>query len=301
MKNSFNFFINLLNIFVAFVLCISILEPIKINRAEKVIEINKKCCAEIQITSDSEKTISPSKNQKPKMAIVIDDFGSYDQSGVETILKCGEKLTCAVIPNVDNTIKNIDDALIFNHEVILHMPMQAHVRLPESWYGPIYISSGDDKTTIYQKIDKCLSQFPEIKGFNIHIGSGISRNKTLMKYIYEYANEHKLYFLDSRTIITNGTTDACKETNSIYLGRDVFLEADKNKSYSGVCKRLFECANLALENGYSVAIGHVGAEGGENTARAVCDCIKKIKEMGVEIVPLYEIYSDISSSNYVSK
>ena len=46
-------------------------------------------------------------------------------------------------------------------------------------------------------------------------------------------SEHDLYFLDSRTILTNATEDACKETNSIYLGRDVFLEVYKTKEGKG--------------------------------------------------------------------
>ena len=84
-----------------------------------------------------------SKNQTYKMAIVIDDFGSFDQSGVKTLLDCDVPLTCAVIPNVYNTNNNISEITKKGHELILHMPMQAHVNLPESWYGPIYIKIYD--------------------------------------------------------------------------------------------------------------------------------------------------------------
>lgn len=230
---------------------------------------------------------------KPQMAIVIDDFGSFDQSGVKTLSSCPEKLTCAVLPNVDNTDANIKQFESLGHEIILHMPMSSHVNLPEDWYGPAYIKNTDSPETACKKIDDCLKQFPNIKGFNMHIGSGVGRNKTLMTAIYNHANKLGLYFLDSRTIETKATEEASNETNSIYLGRDVFLEADKNRSYSGVCNRLFETANLAKENGYAIAIGHVGAEGGENTAKAILDTIPKIKEMGVEIVPLFEIYESL--------
>ena len=227
---------------------------------------------------------------KPKMAIVIDDFGSFDQSGVETISKCKEPLTCAVLPNVDNTEANIKQFASLSHEIILHMPMASHVSLPEDWYGPVYIKNTDSPETAQNKIKDCLKQFQNVKGFNIHIGSGVSRNKTLMTTIYNFAKANDLYFLDSRTIETNATEEACKDTGSIYLGRDVFLEADKNRSYQGVCNRLLETANLAKQNGTAIAIGHVGAEGGENTARAILDTLPKIKDMGVEIVPLSEIY-----------
>ena len=118
-----------------------------------------------------------------------------------------------------------------------------------------------------------------------------------METIYTFAKEHDLYFLDSRTIETKATENACKNTQSIYLGRDVFLEADKNKSYQGVRSRLFEGAALAKENGFSIVIGHVGAEGGENTAKAIIDAIPQIKDMGIDIVPLSKIYEHLKTKN----
>lgn len=229
----------------------------------------------------------------PKMAIVIDDFGSFDQSGVTTLLTSNVPLTCAVIPNVDFSEQNINDVLKANKELILHMPMQSHVNLPEDWYGPVYIKNTDSPETAIQKIETCLKDFPEIKGFNIHIGSGVSQNKTLMTAIYDFAKQNNLYFLDSRTIETHATEDACKNTNSIYLGRDVFLEPNNNRSYAGVKARLAEGASLALEKGYAIVIGHVGAEGGENTARAIVESAKNIESMGVKLVTLSEIFEDL--------
>lgn len=226
----------------------------------------------------------------PRMAIVIDDFGSYDESGVEKMLSANKPLTCAVIPLVDNTTKHLEMISKTNHEVILHMPMQSHVPLPESWYGNTYITINETQENVNKKINKCLEDFPKIKGFNMHIGSGVSRNKETMKHIYNYASQHDIYFLDSRTIETNAATDAARETDSIYLGRDEFLEADKNKSYANVKFRLLEGAKKAIKQGSSIVIGHVGAEGGEQTAKAILDTLPEIEKMGVEIVPLSEIY-----------
>ena len=224
------------------------------------------------------------------MSIVIDDFGSYDESGVETMLSVKEPLTCAVIPLASNTTSHLEKLSKTKHEIILHMPMQAHVNLPKDWYGETFIASGDNQEIVNQKFEKCLKTFPNIKGFNMHIGSGVSRNKNTMKNIYNYANKNNLYFLDSRTIETTRVTDAAKETNSIYLGRDEFLEADKNKSYSNAKFRLLEGARRAIKTGSSIVIGHVGAEGGEQTAKAIIDTLPEIKKLGVKIVPLSTLY-----------
>ena len=228
---------------------------------------------------------------QPVMSIIIDDFGSYYQSEVETILSIDKPLTCAVIPLIDNTKQNIEAISKTHHELILHMPMQAHINLPESWYGKTYIKIHDNQETINKKFEECLKDFPQIKGFNIHIGSGVSSNQATMTRIYNYAKENNLYFLDSRTIETKATEKAAKETNSLYLGRDYSLDADKNKSYSHVRFSLLEGAKKAIANGSSIVIGHVGAEGGEQTAKAIRDTIPEIEKMGVKIVPLSEIYN----------
>lgn len=243
--------------------------------------------------SGTKKTGCAIQGEQPLLSIVIDDFGSFDQAGVETLISCKVPLTCAVLPNVDHTADNIELVKKFGHELILHMPMQSHVNLPESWYGPVYISNYDSPEVARKKLDDCFKEFAGVKGFNIHIGSGVSRNKTLMTEIYNYAKAHNLYFLDSRTIETPVVEDACADTGSIYLGRDVFLEADKNKSYSGVKFRLLQAAQIAKEKGFAIAIGHVGAEGGENTAKAIIDTLPELEKMNIKVVPLSEIYEQI--------
>lgn len=252
------------------------------------------------LSNFAKNTSATTSDTAHKMCIVIDDFGSYDESGVDLLSTCKAPLTCAVIPNVDNSKKHAELMKKNGHEIILHMPMEAHVNLPLSWYGPTYIKNSDSTETATEKLEECLKLFPDAKGFNVHIGSGVTKNKKLMSAIYEYANAKDLYFLDSRTIETHATEDACKDTSSVYLGRDVFLEADKNRSYQGVKKRLIEGANLALSKGYSIVIGHVGAEGGKNTAQAILDTIDEIEKTGVKIVPLSEIYEDIKNNHYTS-
>ena len=83
------------------------------------------------------------ETKQPMMAIVIDDFGGYDRDGVSEMLEIDAPLTCAVIPFVEHTKEDSEMAAQNGHEVILHMPMESHVRLPEIWYGPVYIRNYD--------------------------------------------------------------------------------------------------------------------------------------------------------------
>jgi len=234
---------------------------------------------------------------KNKIAIVVDDFGSYERGGVDELLNSNIPITCAIMPFVDHSKEDYEHAISKNKEVILHMPMQAHVGLPESWYGPVYIKNYDQPEIAVQKLEKCLAEMPKAKGFNIHIGSGASRNEELMEAMYKYASEHNMLFLDSRTNSGDKCEQASEQTGSIYLGRDVFLEPHKNRSYSGVKNRLQEASKIAEEKGYAIVIGHVGAEGGINTARAIIDFAQKLDKQ-TEIVPLSEIYNMIKEQKY---
>lgn len=238
---------------------------------------------------------------KPKaslLAIVIDDFGGYERGGVDDLLNSNIPITCAIMPFVDNTQSDYTRAIEGGKEVILHMPMQAHVNLPENWYGEIYIKNTDTPETAINKLQKCLNSLPKAKGFNIHIGSGVSQNVELMKSLYEYANNNNMFFLDSRTILSDKCEEACNQANSIYLGRDVFLEPEHNRSHTGVTSRLQEGVNIAHEKGYAIVIGHVGPEGGINTSRAIIDFANSAKEQNIEIVPLSTIYEHIKNNHF---
>ncbi len=233
------------------------------------------------------------------LAIVIDDFGGYERQGVDKILNIKDPITCAVIPFCENSDIDAKNAKSNGHEVILHMPMEAHINLPEVWYGNVVIRNNDSDDQIIEKLNKATESLPNVEGANIHIGSGVSRNKRIMKTIYDYMKNKNMFFLDSRTITGGVCEDVCKTNNITYLKRDVFLEADKNRSYANVVKNLEEACKIAKQQGYAVAIGHVGKEGGENTANAIIEMLPKIKEMGIKIVPLSEVYNKIDNTKKI--
>ena len=244
----------------------------------------------IELPEDSE------KSKSALMAIVVDDFGGWDRAGVDELLNCPYAITCAIIPFVENSERDYQRAVASGKEVILHMPMQAHVFLPQSWYGPVCIKTDDTTTAAIEKVEKCRESMPLAKGFNVHIGSGVIKNKDLTESLYDYSVKNDFPFLDSRTNMGDTCEQSCQNANGIYLGRDVFLEPHKNRAYSSVCQRLEECANIAKDKGYSIAIGHVGPEGGAYTALAISDFCKNNKD--IEIVPLSKIYEFIKQKQY---
>ena len=242
-------------------------------------------------------SLAKAQNNEPMLAIIIDDFGSYDQSGVETMLSIDAPITCAIMPNVDNTTTNVEQAKKAGKEIIVHVPMEASVNLPQSWYGPTYISYKDSKEDVYNKLNQAFTSVDGASGFNIHIGSGVCQNLQIMNYVYDYAKEKNVFFVDSRTHLNTVCQQVAEQKNIVYLGRDEFLEPNGNRSYNGVKQHLLIGANLAKEKGFAIVIGHVGVHGGENTAKAIKDSVNEIKSMGVKIVPVSTLYKSINALN----
>ena len=229
------------------------------------------------------------------LAIVIDDFGGYEEAGVNAMLSIDAPLTCAVMPNNENSLKHSEMANNNNKEIIVHMPMEASVKLPEMWYGPNCIRNFDNKETVYKKLDDAFNSIKYANGFNIHIGSGVCQHKDVVSHIYDYSKEKNKYFLDSRTHENTVCEKIANDKNIIYLGRDEFLEPKGSNSYNTVKEHLLIACNTAKEKGYAIAIGHVGNHGGENTAKAIQDNLKEITDKGIEIVPLSKIYEKLQT------
>lgn len=235
-------------------------------------------------TKNPETNISHSSETKPQMAIVIDDFG-YDRKGVEKMLNLDCTLTVAVMPALEFSEADAKTAHEKGHEVILHMPMEAYGNLPLSWYGPLFIANNDTPEVAYNKINQAINGIPYCNGVNIHMGTAVSQNKTLMREVLKATKERNLLFLDSRTIENTVCEEVGKELNTPVVLRDVFLEHG-GANYGVTTDRITEAINLCLKNGKCIVIGHIGSVGRDITAECLKANLNRIKSAGIEIVPL---------------
>lgn len=222
--------------------------------------------------------------QKPQMAIVIDDFG-YDRKGVEKMLALDCTLTVAVMPCLEFSHADAETAHKLGHEVILHMPMEAYGGLPLSWYGPLFIANSDSPEVAYNKLMQGINDIPYCNGVNIHMGTAVSKNKTLMREILKGTKERNLLFLDSRTIEGSVCEEVGKEIDAPVVLRDVFLE-EQHANYGITTSRITDAINTCLKNGKCIAIGHIGSVGRDITAECLKNNLERIKSAGIEIVPL---------------
>lgn len=221
--------------------------------------------------------------EHPKLAIIIDDFGGWSRDGVEEMLAIPAPITCAVMPCLDNTERDCKMAHDSGKEIILHMPLEAHKKLPENWYGNIYVKNTDTTEVAKQKVQTGFESVKYAKGMNIHIASGVCQNKTLMRAIMQEAKEQGKFFIDSFTHPKSVCKEVAQELCVPFGIRTEFLEKAGIKSYDNARRELVRMCEHAKKYGQAIAIGHVGMEGGKTTARAILDMLPHISSQGIEL------------------
>jgi hypothetical protein len=223
---------------------------------------------------------------KAKLAIVIDDFGN-NSAGTAEMLSLPVVFTGAVMPNMPYSVDEAKALAKNGKAVILHQPMQAHDG-KLSWLGPNPILSEQTPAEAAKIFEENIKQLDYPKGFNNHMGSAVTEDAEKMDAIMQVAAENNMFFVDSVTTAKSVAEAAAKKYNVPYVKRDVFL--DSTQDLETVKNNLIKAAEIAKKNGKALAIGHVGAEGGVVTAMAINQLKDEIEEMGVEFVPVGELY-----------
>jgi polysaccharide deacetylase 2 family uncharacterized protein YibQ len=224
-------------------------------------------------------------NPRGYLALVIDDFGNHGE-GTEAMVNLGIPLTAAVMPFLPFSRADADLAHEAGLEVIMHIPMEP-VHGEPSWLGPKPITCGLTDQEIKARLIDGLTQLKWAVGMNNHMGSRAMQDTKVVKAIMEIARQENLFFLDSRTTTAKVAMKTAEKLSYPYLARDEFLDGCRVSSH--IKKQLRKLGELALRKGYAIGIGHVGAEGGTVTAKAIQEMYPELVKQGVCLVYLSQI------------
>jgi hypothetical protein len=219
---------------------------------------------------------------KPKIAIVIDDWG-YNLDGVDFLENINIPLNIAILPNLNYTEKIDRIAWENGHEVLLHLPLEPELKEEAHKHmEKITILSSMKKEEIESILDKFISQLKEIKGVNNHMGSLISKNEKIMRIILKKLKKKNLYYLDSLVVKRPVSEEIAGEIKLKYFKRDVFL--DNIIEEKAVMKQLNLAEKIAKNKGYVIAICHAK----KKTFKILRDLLPQLKSK-FQFVKLSEI------------
>ena len=228
----------------------------------------------------SSAAVSRIENNTPKIAIIIDDFGN-NAKGTNEMLSLDIKFTGAVMPDMERSSLEAELLVENNKAVIIHQPMEPHSG-KKSWLGKNPILKGLSIDETKERFISSIESVPYADGFNNHMGSLITEDREKMTTLLKIAKDNHLFFVDSLTTDKSVGEELCRELGIKYIKRDVFLDSTHDKEL--IKSNLLKTADIALEKGYAVCIGHVGAEGGVVTADAINECKAEIESKGIEFV-----------------
>ncbi|MBU3195142.1 divergent polysaccharide deacetylase family protein [Clostridium algidicarnis] len=219
------------------------------------------------------------------VAIVIDDFGN-DSKGTKEMMDIGIPFTAAIMPFMSSSVKDSQKAKEKGIETIVHLPMEPEIG-KASWLGPRGITVNLEDAEINTRVEEAFKEIDGAVGLNNHMGSKAMKDERVVGIIMECLKKNNKIFLDSKTTSSNIAENIAKNLDVKYYGRNIFL--DNNKDISSIEKQLDKVADLAIKEGKAIAIGHVGVEGGEVTAKAIKNKTKELERRGIEFVPLSQM------------
>lgn len=220
------------------------------------------------------KIVSP--DQKPKLAIILDDVSVRSQ--VEAIKSLNLPLTMSFLPpskHRPNSAKLAQKESFY----MVHLPMEAMSFTKEE---PFTLRVDDSQDKISNRIQKLKQLFPKVRYINNHTGSKFTSNERAVNKLIFELRKNNINFIDSRTIADTKVPKVMKNYGMKYIGRDVFLDHHSDKNYvKGQIKRAIK---IAKEHGTAIAIGHPH----KNTLLAIKESKSLLRE--VDLVRINRIY-----------
>jgi len=164
---------------------------------------------------------------RPQMVIIIDDIGNQKQLGERAIALPGN-ITFAVLPGLPWSRYLADLAAANSREVMLHLPMANHGRLP---LGPMGLTEDMGAAQWRQILHQALDNVAHAQGINNHMGSLLTEQDEAMSVLMAELSAEQLYFVDSLTSSRSVAYQTALEWHVPAMRRHVFLDHEPTLSF----------------------------------------------------------------------
>jgi polysaccharide deacetylase 2 family uncharacterized protein YibQ len=215
---------------------------------------------------------------RPKIALVIDDLGG-ERLIARELLEWDLPLTFSILPFTPHAKIIAREAHRKGKEVILHVPMEPH-GYPKIRPGEGVLLREMDEAKLLGQLSKDLEAVPYVKGVSNHMGSRLMEDPERMKILFSELKRRGLFFLDSRTTPQTVGLQVAQSVGLKAMERTLFIDHSSNEE--DIKQKIKRLIQLSLSNGKAIGIGHPHPA----TIRSLKEMIPKMKEKGIEVVPL---------------
>ncbi len=212
------------------------------------------------------------------VAILIDDIG-WDRDIVEELLDIDAPISFSILPHLPLSGTIAEEINRFDRDILLHLPMEPY-GYPDVDPGIGAIISNMTTEDMEYELTKDINSVPYIIGINNHMGSKLTEDEYIMRVILKMIRENDLFFIDSITSSRTVAFKVAKELGLKTAQRKLFLDNTEDIDY--INRQIMKLGEIAKKDGSAIGIGHPY----KVTAAALREMIPKLREEGIEIVPI---------------
>jgi polysaccharide deacetylase 2 family uncharacterized protein YibQ len=225
---------------------------------------------------------SPSFEDTPQIAIIIDDIG-FSETRLDKFLKIGGPFTFSILPRLPKSSLLAEKIHCEGYEVMLHQPMEPLNPSIDPGPGALYVEYPPDR--IADTIKENISETPFVTGINNHMGSRFTACGTEMKEALSVVRDEGLFFVDSLTTSRSTGYRTAKTMHISAVRRNVFIDNIPEETF--IRLQLEKLKSLALKYGQAIGIGHPFPE----TARMANLFVQELTSTNISMVPISRLLS----------
>ncbi len=255
---------------------VSIQSPKTIESLQLEIKVQNRVTHQLTFIPSTPSTLKAAF--RPKIAIVIDDLGDKEKISQE-LLRWDLPITFAILPFTPFSKRLAGEAHRKGKEVILHLPMEPQ-GYPQIRPGEGVLLMEMDKARLLRQLSKDIEAVPYITGVSNHMGSRLMEDPEKMTTVLSELKKRGLFFLDSRTTPQTVGLQVGQSIGLKVMERNIFI--DNSSTEEDIRGQLEQLIQLSLSKGKAIGIGHPHP----STIKSIKEMIPKMKEKGIEIVPL---------------
>ena len=195
---------------------------------------------------------------KPKLVVIIDDFGYSNNDVIKGFLRLNVNITLSVIPGHEYSRWTASEGKKNNKEIIIHMPMEPEDQNYAVGEEQYLLKHTLRSYEVEQRINSAYMELPEAIGMNNHMGSLATSDEDLMKMVAKSLQKKGLYFIDSLTSPRSIAYEVAREVGIPTAVRTVFLDNKREKSE--IQAQFKKAIEVAKRSGKAIAIGHVNLQ-----------------------------------------
>ncbi|MCR6591339.1 polysaccharide deacetylase [Campylobacter insulaenigrae] len=238
--------------------------------------ITKQKVPDDYILNNNQHTLIQIKQEKPSLAIIIDDMANSTQ--VKMLKNTKLKLIPSFFPPDKRHPHTAELAKEFDFFMV-HLPLAA-IKYDKAELNTL--EPNDAREKIFKRIAYIKEKFPNLIFINNHTGSLFTSDEKAMKNLFDAFSEYGFIFVDSKTIGNSKASKLAKVYNQPYIARDIFLDNEDDIEY--IKKQIIQVVKRAKDRGFAIAIAHPK----KNTFEALMQSKELLQS--VQLVYLNEIY-----------